>query len=266
MTRRRRGPPKWLEAARRGVRPGDEGADWIARALARAGVMPTAEAEAAVKAGRVKVDGRTVHEPFALVRQGDEVRVDGQKVSLATRTRCLMLHKPAGVVTAASDPEGQGTVFERLLMVLPPGLSRYGWHAVGRLDRDTTGLLLFTNDEKLVAHATLPGKEIPKRYVAVVGSVPTDEKLAPLRKGITLDDGPTKPARARVVGEREVELTLTEGRRHQVKRMLGAVGLPVLRLHRAAIGSLQLDVAEGQVRELGTDEIREALGFEPRNL
>lgn len=266
MARKRQGPPKWLAAARQSGAARDDASDWVARALSRAGVMPLREAEVAVKAGRVHVAGRLVREPFALVRPGDEVRVDGRTVSVATTTRCLMFHKPAGVVTAADDPEGLGTVFDRLQAVLPPELRRYGWHAIGRLDRDTTGLLLFTNDEKLVAHATLPDKHLEKRYVARVQGTATEEKLSPLREGITLDDGPTRPARAQVLEDGRVELILTEGRRHQVKRMLGAVGLPVRQLHRAAVGTLALDVAEGAFRELGPDEIRHGLGYIPRSI
>lgn len=264
MARKRKSPPKWLAAARQGGRPGDDASDWVSRALSRAGVMPLREAEAAVKAGKVQVAGRTVREPMALVRPGDEVRVEGRPVSISGTTRCLLFHKPPGVVTAAADPEGIGTVFERLNAVLPAELQRYGWHAVGRLDRDTTGLLLFTNDERLVAHATLPTKSLPKRYLARVGGEATEQKLEPLRHGITLDDGPTRPARARVLGDGRVELVITEGRNHQVKRMLGAVKLPVRELHRQAVGSLELDVQQGAFRELNAEEITLGLGYSPR--
>ncbi|MGA9523337.1 MAG: pseudouridine synthase, partial [Myxococcaceae bacterium] len=221
-----------------------EAFDWVTRALARAGVMPASDAEAAVRAGRVQLNGRTVTQPMTFVRPGDEVRVDGRVVSLTTPTLVLMFHKPAGVVTSSQDPEGKGTVFERLQAVLPPELQRYGWHAVGRLDRDTTGLLLFTNDEKVVQHVTSPQTHLPKRYVAVVGSRADDAKLEPLRKGIQLHDGAARPARARVLEDGRVELIITEGRHHQVKRMLGEVGLPVTQLHRTAVGRLELDVPE----------------------
>lgn len=228
--------------------------------------MPQREAEDAVKAGRVQIASRVVSSPVAAMRPGDEVKVDGRPVSVSAVTRCLMFHKPAGVVTSWTDAEGAGTVFERLLRVVTPELARFGWHAIGRLDRDTTGLLLFTNDEKLVAWATLPATHLPKRYVAKVGSVATAEKLEPLRRGVTLDDGPARPAKARIREDGSVELIITEGKNHQVKRMLGAVGLPVLRLHREAVGDVDLDVEEGAYRELTAEEISAGLGFTPREV
>jgi pseudouridine synthase len=254
---RRRPPP----SSRSPAPPKAPAQDWVGRALARAGVMPLDEAEAAIHAGRVKVAGRIAREPTTFIRQGDEVRVDGHRVSLQARSRVLMFHKPAGVVTAPTDRERVGTVFERLLPVLPPALQRYSWHAVGRLDRDTTGLLLFTNDERVVEHVTAPSNHLPRRYVAQVGSRADEAKLEPLRRGLQLPDGKARPASARVREDGQVELILTEGRFHQVKRMLGAVGLPVLRLHREALGKLVLDVPEGGFRELTEDEVRDALGY-----
>jgi 23S rRNA pseudouridine2605 synthase/16S rRNA pseudouridine516 synthase len=177
----------------------------------------------------------------------------------------LAFHKPQGLVCAGRDLHGRGTVFEALAGVLPEALRGHGWHAVGRLDRDTTGLLLFTNDEAFVAHATRPQTHLPKRYLATVGAPLTDAALGALRAGLDLDDGPTRPALARARGAQQVELTLTEGRWHQVKRMLEAVGLPTLALHREAIGTLVCDVEPGQVRLLGDAEVGEALGFSPRD-
>jgi 23S rRNA pseudouridine2605 synthase/16S rRNA pseudouridine516 synthase len=263
MAKRR--TPKWLDAARKepaAWKPAER-QDWLERALARAGVLPPGEAEAAIRAGRVTVGDRVVREPLAFLRPGDPVRVDGRPVDLAARTVVLALHKPAGVVTAGSDPEGLGTVFDVLAAALPPDLRRHRWHAIGRLDRDTTGLLLFTNDERLVGHGTSPAAHLPKTYRAVVGADVSDDRLVPLRAGLVLDDGPCRPAFARAVGPREVELTITEGRHHQVKRMLAAVGLPVLRLHRAAVGALVLDVPERALRRLSDAEVRDALRFDP---
>jgi pseudouridine synthase len=200
---------------------------------------------------------------MTFVRPGDELRVDGRMISLTSPMVVLMFHKPVGVVTSTQDPEGKGTVFERLLAVLPSELQRYGWHAVGRLDRDTTGLLLFTNDEKVVQHITSPQTHLPKRYVAAVGSRADDAKLEPLRRGIPLHDGLARPAKARVLEDGRVELTITEGRHHQVKRMLGEVGLPVIQLHRAAIGGLELDIPEGAYRRLSEEEVGQALLFSP---
>jgi 23S rRNA pseudouridine2605 synthase/16S rRNA pseudouridine516 synthase len=253
-----------LEAARQRTSAAD-GDDWLSRALSRAGVLPFREAEAAVQAGRVTVDGRVIKAPHAPVTPSSVVTVDGRPVDVRPTTRVLMFHKPAGLVTAGSDAQGEGTVFEALLRALPPALTGYGWHAVGRLDRDTTGLLLFTNDERFVAHATRPETHLPKRYVARVGAVVTEEKLAQLREGVEVEaDVVSKPAQARARAADTVELTLTEGRYHQVKRMLNAVGLPTLALHREAVGALTLDVDEGALREVTVEELRGALSYEPR--
>ena len=259
----RKGPPRWLEAARAQSRSPGGSFDWLARALARAGVLPKAEAEAAIAAGRVRLNGKVQRQPLAALRPGDRVELDGHAVSIAARTLAFMFHKPAGLVCAGSDPEGVGTVFDALHRVLPEALRSFGWHAIGRLDRNTTGLLLFTNDERLVAHATSPKTHLPKRYVARVSGTLSDEKLEPLRRGMTLDDGPTRPAEARIRAPGVVELTLTEGRHHQVKRMLGAVGLPVLELAREAVGGLVLDVALGEGRLLTDEEIATKLQFAP---
>lgn len=179
----------------------------------------------------------------------------------------LVFHKPAGLVTHGSDPEGIGTVFDGLRAVLPVELQKFGWHAVGRLDRNTTGLLLFTNDEKFVSHATAPETHLPKRYVAKVGVRVTDAKLEPLRRGgVALDDGHlTRPAHAVRRGEDSVELVLTEGKFHQVKRMLNTVGLPTLALHREAVGLLELDVPIGMYQALTDEEVEKKLNFLPRS-
>jgi len=227
--------------------------------------MPLDEAELAIREKRVHLDSRVAVEALSPVHPKSKVTVDGHPVSLAWRTRVLMLNKPMGVISHGKDPEGGGTVFDALRAVLPADLLRFGWHAVGRLDRDTTGLLFFTNDEQFVAHATAPTTHLPKRYIARVGVKVDVAKLAPLRKGVVIDDGAlTLPAKAEPRGEDSVELTLTEGRFHQVKRMLNAVGLPTLALHREAVGSLVVDVDLGAYRALSDDEILKALGFTPR--
>ena len=256
-------PPRWLEAAR--ARDSGASADWLSRALARAGVLPLQEAEQAIRGGRVRLDAREEKEPMAPVHPHSRASLDGRELSLSWRTRVLQFHKPEGLITHGTDPEGIGTVFDALRAALAPALQRFGWHAVGRLDRDTTGLLLFTNDEKFVAHATSPATHLPKRYVARVGAKVNDAKLEPLRRGVKLDDGElTRPALAKARGEDAVELILTEGRFHQVKRMLNVVGLPTLALHREAVGLLELDVALGGYRELSDDEVKTKLNFAPR--
>ncbi len=244
---------------------GKEKPDWISRALARAGVFPQEEAEHAIRAGRVSINGRVVKMPLAPVPTGAAVKVDGKPVSLEEpATRVLAFHKPAGVLTSTVRQHRTGTVFEVLLPQLPVELAGYSWHAVGRLDVDSTGLLLFTNDDKLVAHVTSPDTHLTKRYVATVFSTADDERVEPLRQGMTLDDGPARPAQVRVRDEHTVEVTLTEGRHHQVKRMLGAVGLPVRALHREAVGGIELDIPEGTFRLLSNDEVREGLRYEGR--
>ena len=258
---------KWLRAVRAAGPKGSlpvEKPDWIGRALARAGLLPPDEAEKAILAGRVNLRGEVVREPLALLRPTDEVRLDGRRVNLAAPTHVLMFHKPAGCVVSNRTEAGLPTVFELLGAALTPELARFGWHALGRLDRNTTGILLFSNDERLVGHATLPKTHLPKRYLAQVQGTPDDARLEPLRRGMSLDDGPTLPAKVRLRGPHEVELTLTEGRSHQVKRMLGAVGLPVRRLHREAVGRVVLDVPEGKWRLLSEEEVRDGLGFRPR--
>lgn len=237
--------------------------DWLARAIARAGVMPQEDAQEAIQAGRVTVNGRVVKQPLAPVPEGATVRVNGTALPTTAPTRVLAFHKPAELLTSTVGQHRVGTVYEVLLPQLPPDLARFTWHAVGRLDRGTTGLLLFTNDEKLLAHVTSPDTALPKRYVATVFSDADEEKVEPLRQGVKLEDGPVRPAQVVLRDVHTVEVTVTEGRNHQVKRMLGAVGLPVRALHREAVGGITLDVAEGTYRRLTDTEIASGLGYPP---
>jgi 23S rRNA pseudouridine2605 synthase len=199
--------------------------------LARAGVASRRRADELIKAGRVTVNG----EPGQLntvVGAHDRVAVDGQEVQ-RQRLRYVLLHKPAGVVTTARDPQGRPTVVE-----LVPDEPRVV--PVGRLDADTTGALLLTNDGQLAHRLAHPRYGVEKTYVAEVEGDPGEEALGELSDGIELDDGPTAPARARRLAAGRVELVLHEGRKHQVKRMLAAVGHPVTRLHRSAYAGLTL--------------------------
>ncbi len=266
-------PKQKPRAHRSGTREGPEAAprrvneqagDWLSRALARSGALRLDEAEAAIKAGRVRVAGKKVTHPLAMVKSGDEVRLDGIAVDLARRPVVLMFHKPSGAVTAPKDKGDTPTVFDLLRARLPPNLRSYEWHAVGRLDRGTTGLLLFTNDEQVVTHITSPLSQLPKRYLARVFGALNESKLDLLRRGIDLGEFVARPARVSVRGPSEVEVVITEGKFHQVKRMLGAVGLPVAELHREAIGTLNLDLPEpGSWRVLSEEELRQDLGFSP---
>ncbi|MDY7225578.1 pseudouridine synthase [Hyalangium rubrum] len=239
--------------------------DWLSRALARAGVLPQPEAEEAIREGRVTVNGRQVRQPLAPVPEGAVLRVDGIEVQREPETRVLAFNKPADLLTSTVGQHRTNTVYDVLLPQLPDDLARYTWHAIGRLDRGTTGLLLFTNDEKLVAHATSPETHLPKRYVATVQGTADEEKVEPLRKGVTLEDGPTRPAKVHVRDAHTVEVTVTEGRHHQVKRMLGAVGLPVRALHREAVGGVELDVPESGFRLLTPEEVAQGLRYTGRH-
>ncbi|MBK9071397.1 MAG: rRNA pseudouridine synthase [Myxococcales bacterium] len=180
----------------------------------------------------------------------------------------LAMNKPAGVVCSRVDQHGGGTVFEFLRPQLTPAQRRRTWHCVGRLDKQTTGLLLFTDEPAFVAHATQPETHLPKTYIADVGGDATQAKLEPLRNGITLHDGPCRPARVEALAARQVRITITEGRNHQVKHMLAAVKLPVLRLHREAIGSLVLpsSLVAGAIVEIDQAMLQAHLNWPTRLL
>ena len=215
--------------------------------LARAGVASRRGADALIKGGHVRVNG----EPARLdtvVSPGDRVEVDGRQVS-AQRLTYLLLHKPVGVVTTARDPQGRPTVVQ-----LAPAEPRVV--PVGRLDADTTGALLLTNDGPLAHRLAHPRSGVEKVYEAEVEGDPGDQALRRLCEGIELEDGRTAPARARRLGPGRVELVLHEGRKHQVKRMLAAVGHPVVRLHRSGYAGLTLEGLEpGAWRELEPGEV-----------
>ena len=216
--------------------------------LARAGVASRRKADELIKSGRVTVNG----EPGQLntfVAKHDRVELDGQPLTRQPLAYVL-LHKPAGVVTTASDPHGRPTVVE---LVADRGIRLV---PAGRLDADTTGALLLTNDGELAHRLAHPRYEVEKVYEAEVEGEPSDEALGQLEKGVTLDDGRTAPARAKRLGPSTIELAIHEGRKHQVKRMLEAVRHPVTRLHRSRYADLTLEGLDpGAWRELEPDEV-----------
>jgi 23S rRNA pseudouridine2605 synthase len=220
--------------------------------LARAGVASRRGAEELIRAGRVRVNGEAAG-LATFVDESDVVEVDGTPVEPEPLTYVL-LHKPPGVVTTARDPQGRPTVV---------GLVGHDRRVVpvGRLDADTTGALLLTNDGPLAHRLMHPRYEVDKVYEAEVDGEPEEQELHRLRTGIELEDGLTSPAKAGLVrssGDTSlVELQLHEGKKHQVKRMLEAVGHPVRRLHRKAYAGLTLEGLEpGEWRELSPDEVK----------
>ena len=216
--------------------------------LARAGVASRRRADELIKAGRVTVNGES-GQLNTVVGSRDRVEVDGQEVA-RQRLAYLLLHKPTGVVTTARDPQGRQTV-----VALVPHEPRVV--PVGRLDADTTGALLLTNDGQLAHRLAHPRYGVEKTYLAEVEGDVGEDALRELREGIELEDGRTAPAGARRLGPGRVELVLHEGRKHQVKRMLAAVGHPVTRLHRSAYAGLNLEGLEpGQWRELEPSEMK----------
>ena len=215
--------------------------------LARAGVASRRGSDELIKAGRVLVNGDP-GELNTVVGARDVVKVDGRRVDPQPLAHVL-LHKPAGVVTTASDPHGRPTV-----VGLVPHDARVV--PVGRLDADTTGVLLLTNDGRLAHRLAHPRYGVPKVYEAEVEGSPGEDVLEALRGGVELEDGRTAPATALLLAPGLVELTLHEGRKRQVKRMLEAVGHPVRRLHRSRYAGLGVDGLEpGAWRELTRDEV-----------
>jgi 23S rRNA pseudouridine2605 synthase len=223
----------------------------LQKVLARAGVASRRAAEELMAAGRVTVNGRPARLGQRIDVAVDAVEVDGVRLSVAPGLVYYLLNKPAGVVTTASDPQGRPTVVE-----LVPDDPRV--FPVGRLDADTEGLLLLTNDGDLAHRLTHPSHGVEKEYLAEVAGRPSPGAVRRLREGVLLEDGVTAPARVSLVAPTALRIVIHEGRNRQVRRMCDAVGHPVRRLVRVRIGPLRDDrMGPGKWRELDQKELRQ---------
>lgn len=225
----------------------------LQKVLARAGIGSRRASEALIEEGRVTVNGRVATLGDRVDPSRDVVEVDGGRVPLDPEARYYALHKPAGVVTTAKDPQGRPTVAE----LYPKGPRVF---PVGRLDRETEGLLLLTNDGDLANRLTHPRYGVEKEYLAEVEGDPGPDAIRRLMRGVELEDGVAKAASAsRVAGSKgrtAVRLVMTEGRKREVRRMLASVGLPVRRLVRTRVGPIRLeDLRPGKTRELEPAEV-----------
>lgn len=249
------------EHGRRKSEDGTQRGERLQKLLSQAGVASRRLAEELIVQGRVQVNGVTVTELGTKADPGaDEIKVDGRRIRTETRKRYILLHKPRGYITTRSDPEGRPTVLDLLR-----GVREY-IYPVGRLDYDSEGLLLLTNDGELAARLTHPRHEVDKVYEARVRGVPDEHVLERLAKGVTLDGKRTAPAKVRVLDppkkfpsendQTRVELAIHEGRHRQVRQMFDAIGHPVVRLKRVRIGPIaDPDMPTGHWRELTPQEI-----------
>lgn len=229
----------------------------LARLMAHRGVASRREAEEMIAEGRVKVNGKVVRKTCLVDPAHDEIRVDGKPLPEAPPHVYYLYFKPKGLLTTRDDPEGRPTVFDAL-ETLP-----FRVEPVGRLDFDTEGAMLLTNDGDLANRLMHPSGEVPKRYLVKVWKKPSEEKLDAIRKGrVYLEDGPTLPAKVRVIEETEsgncwVEVTVTEGRNRLIRRMFQQLRHPVAKLRRESFATLSIRGMErGMVRPLTSDELR----------
>ena len=220
----------------------------LAKYLAHAGVASRRAAEQLIAAGKVRVGGEVVTDPARDVDEGSGVEVDGRSIQ-PEPTEVWALNKPAGVVSTAKEPGRRPAVTELVD-------SSRRLYPVGRLDADSTGLILLTNDGELANRLTHPRYAVPKSYRVRLERPPSERDLDRLRAGIRLEDGPTSPAEVSQLGERELEVTIREGRKRQVRRMVEAIGNRVEALTRVRIGSLELGgLRRGEARRLEPGEV-----------
>jgi 23S rRNA pseudouridine2605 synthase len=229
----------------------------LQKVLARAGLGSRRASEDLIREGRVTVNGEVAVLGQRIDPTADRVELDGARIPLNPSLRYYALHKPRGVVTTAKDTHGRPAVSD----FYPEGERVF---PVGRLDRESEGLLLLTNDGELANRLTHPKFEVEKEYLAEVEGTPGERALTRLVRGVELDDGMARAKLARPVagvrGRTAVRIVMTEGRKREVRRMLDAVGLPVVRLIRVRLGPIRLDrLAAGEVRELTQEEIAELM-------
>jgi len=242
----------------------DRMSERIQKVLSQLGVASRRHAEQMIQEGRVLVNDQLAHLGQKIHPDNDQITVDGEVVHSSKRPEhiCLLMNKPAGVVCTCDDPQGRRTVLDLLQEHLR---QRQGIHPVGRLDVDSTGALLLTNDGNLTFHLTHPRHHIPKTYQVWVEGSPSEKVLEQWRQGVMLDDRLTLPANISVLQRHRtktlLEIVLREGRNRQIRRVAEQLGHPVLRLHRTAIGSIQLQpqgqpgLPSGSYRVLSNFEI-----------
>lgn len=233
----------------------------IAKVLARAGVASRREAERMIEAGRVTVNGKTITSPALNVTPSHKITVDGNPLAEAEPPRLWLYHKPAGLVTTARDEKGRETVFDKLPEDMPRVMS------VGRLDLNSEGLLLLTNDGEIKRRLELPSTGWLRKYRVRVKGSPTDDTLEPLRKGVTIEGEKFQPMEVTLDRQQGANAWLTiglrEGRNREIRRAAEAVGLTVNRLIRVSYGPFRLgDLKPGAVEELKTRVIRDQLGLD----
>jgi 23S rRNA pseudouridine2605 synthase len=222
----------------------------LAKYLAHSGVASRRKSEVLIAAGRVRVGGELVTDPARDVDYESGVEVDGRQVGPEAR-EVWMLNKPTGVTSTASEP-GRRRAVTQLID------SKRRLYPVGRLDAESTGLILVTNDGELANRLMHPRYEVPRTYRARMRRPPSEQDIGRLRDGVKLDDGPTAPARVRRVSPRVLEITIREGRNRQVRRMAEAIGNDVVELERVAFGPLRLgDLPRGEARRLRAAELRQ---------
>ena len=254
-----------------GQSPDSAGGERVAKLLARAGVASRREVERLIEAGRVALNGLILTTPAVKIEPGDIITVDGEVVGEPEPARLFRYHKPAGLMTSNNDPQGRPTVFE----ALPPGLPRL--ISVGRLDFNTEGLLLLTNDGELARALELPSTALVRRYRARAHGRITQERLDRLKTGVTIDGVRYGPVEANIDKAKEgpsganlwITVTLTEGKNREVRKVLESVGLKVNRLIRLSYGPFALaTLPEGEVEEVGPRVIREQLAehIDPDNM